>query len=372
MANLEQAKKILCRLETAGHSAYFVGGCVRDRLLGRPVHDWDIATAAMPQQIMELFSNCVPTGLQHGTVTVCEAGENYEVTTFRTDGGYRDGRHPSSVQFVPELEKDLCRRDFTINAMAMDAGGTVIDLYGGQADLAARKIRCVGNAAKRFREDALRMLRAVRFSAQLGFSITPETAAAMEICAPLCQKLSAERVRDEVERTLLSPNPRAVEEMLRLGMLEPFVHCEAYDLTALGTAPCVRTARWTALKLGIPELDLARFRLDRKTTALCTLAAVAWKPQFTPLEMKRLVAGYGWEVAACVCGLNGQQSELEALRVSNQCVTLSQLAVTGCDLDWLTGPAVGQMLKKLLSYVLEHPAENIRPRLLALAKQWEK
>ena len=153
-------EKIVKGLCAAGFPAYYVGGCVRDRLLGRPVHDWDVTTAALPEEVMALFEHCVPTGIRHGTVTVFLDGAQAEVTTFRTEGVYLDGRHPSEVRFVRTLAEDLSRRDFTINAMAMDADGNVTDLFGGRDDLARRCIRCVGDPEKRFREDALRMLRA--------------------------------------------------------------------------------------------------------------------------------------------------------------------------------------------------------------------
>jgi tRNA nucleotidyltransferase (CCA-adding enzyme) len=155
--------EILLRLRAAGYEAYYVGGCVRDTLLGRPVHDWDIATAAEPARVQALFPRTVPTGLRHGTVTVLTGSGQAEVTTFRVDGDYRDGRHPASVRFVRTLREDLSRRDFTVNAMAMDEAGSLTDLFGGRDDLARRLIRCVGEPETRFREDALRMLRAYRF-----------------------------------------------------------------------------------------------------------------------------------------------------------------------------------------------------------------
>ena len=164
---------ILKTLEGAGFAACFVGGCVRDTLLGRPVHDWDVTTSALPEEIMALFPRCIPTGIKHGTVTVLLRGESFEVTTFRRDGAYHDGRHPDGVVFVPNLTEDLARRDFTINAMAMHLDGRITDCFDGKADLKRGIIRCVGDPERRFREDALRMLRAWRFSAQLGFAIDP-------------------------------------------------------------------------------------------------------------------------------------------------------------------------------------------------------
>lgn len=370
MSGQEKANGILRRLREAGFQAYLVGGCVRDLLLGRPVHDWDVTTSAKPDQILSLFAQCIPTGIRHGTVTVLEAGASYEVTTFRTDGDYVDGRRPVSVQFVSDLTGDLSRRDFTINAMAMDENGAITDPFGGRTDLTARRVRCVGEPALRFQEDALRMLRAVRFSAQLGFSMAPETAQAMAAYSHLCARLSAERVRDEVEKTLLSPQPELVGVMVRLGMLERFGAQGLHDLSGLREIPCERMVRWAALNRLIPGLRPASLRLDHKTVRFCQAAAAHYRPFFSELELKQLVADQGWETARCICQLNGQICELEALCRSGQCVALSQMAVTGRDLQWLSGPDVGDMLRRLLGYVHQHPQENERERLLALAANW--
>lgn len=194
-------------LRRAGHEACPVGGCVRDLLLGRAPGDWDIATSARPEAVTALFERTVPTGLKHGTVTVLLGGMALEVTTFRGESGYSDGRHPDRVTFGVGLREDLARRDFTINAMALAPDGSVLDPFGGRADLARRLIRCVGEPERRFTEDALRMLRAVRFAAQLGFSLEARTAAALASCAPLLERVSGERIRAELEKTLLSPHP---------------------------------------------------------------------------------------------------------------------------------------------------------------------
>ena len=166
--------EVLRRLENKGFKAYLVGGCVRDRLMGRPVHDVDIATSALPEEVMAVFSDMrtIPTGLKHGTVTVICGGSQYEITTFRIDGGY-------SVQFTPDIREDLARRDFTMNAIAMDADGCIVDPFGGEEDIRRSVIRCVGEPERRFTEDALRILRGVRFASQLGFTIEAETERAM-------------------------------------------------------------------------------------------------------------------------------------------------------------------------------------------------
>ena len=178
------------------------GGCVRDTLMGRRPNDWDVATSAAPEAVQSLFRRTVPTGLRHGTVTVLYGGGRCEVTTYRVEGAYSDHRRPDSVRFTPSLSDDLSRRDFTINAMAMDASGNVTDPFGGREDISRRIVRCVGEPRERFEEDALRMLRAVRFAAKLGFEIEAGTRCAIRRCAPLAASLSAERVAGELSGVL--------------------------------------------------------------------------------------------------------------------------------------------------------------------------
>ena len=202
------AAALLDALHGAGYAAYAVGGCVRDSLLGLTPHDWDLCTSALPRQVLDRFGKeqCIPTGLQHGTVTVKYGGKLYETTTFRTEGSYSDGRHPDSVAFVPDVKEDLARRDFTINAMAYAPGKGIIDLYGGRDDLAAGMIRCVGDPAQRFAEDALRILRALRFSARLGFALDEATAVAALQARDTLQSVSAERIYTEIDGLLGAPN----------------------------------------------------------------------------------------------------------------------------------------------------------------------
>lgn len=194
----EMALPILHQIEAAGFEAYFVGGSVRDYLLGLPIHDVDIATSAYPAEVKAIFDRTVDTGIQHGTVMILDHGTGYEVTTFRTETGYQDFRRPDSVTFVRSLAEDLKRRDFTINALAMRADGEIIDLFDGLADLKAQKIRAVGVADERFHEDALRMMRAVRFESQLGFDVTPKTQAAIQKHAALLAKIAVERIHVEL------------------------------------------------------------------------------------------------------------------------------------------------------------------------------
>jgi tRNA nucleotidyltransferase (CCA-adding enzyme) len=197
---------VLYELDTHGHRAFIVGGCVRDTLLGREPKDWDVATSATPDELLKIFPKCIPTGIKHGTVTVVSDGMHVEVTTFRSEAVYSDGRHPDEVEFKKEIEDDLARRDFTINAMAYSpVTDKLVDPYGGKWDLEGQTIRAVGDPTKRFGEDGLRTMRAIRFASQLGFQIEMETFLAIEPAIPIFRKVSMERVRDEFEKIVLSP-----------------------------------------------------------------------------------------------------------------------------------------------------------------------
>ena len=208
---------ILTKLRTAGYEAQPVGGCVRDSLLGLTPGDWDVCTSALPEEVVALFGeeDTIPTGMKHGTVTVRSGGRVSEVTTYRTEGAYSDHRRPDSVRFVSSLAEDLRRRDFTVNAMALDASGQVVDLFGGQKDLEGKRIRCVGTPEERFREDALRILRALRFAARLGFSIETETGKAMLACRELLGAVSPERVFAELRGFLSAQKPSPRKAVLR-------------------------------------------------------------------------------------------------------------------------------------------------------------
>ena len=214
----EKVQFIISRLEQAGYEAYAVGGCVRDSLLGRQPHDWDVTTSAKPMQVKEAFRHTIDTGIQHGTVTVMLDHEGFEVTTYRIDGEYEDSRHPKEVTFTVNLVEDLKRRDFTINAMAYNDRSGIVDAFGGVEDLDYGIIRCVGEAAERFGEDALRILRAVRFSAQLGFTIADGTKAAAKALAPNLNHISAERIQAELVKLLVSAHPDYMRDAYALGI----------------------------------------------------------------------------------------------------------------------------------------------------------
>ncbi len=254
------ASVLLEALHKAGFAAYAVGGCVRDSLLGLSPHDWDLCTAARPEQVIELFGKeqCIPTGLQHGTVTVKQGGKLYEVTTFRTEGSYSDGRHPDSVAFVPDVREDLARRDFTINAMAYSPEEGLIDPFGGQEDLERGLVRAVGEPLRRFEEDALRILRLYRFAARFGFAIDPATEKAAKQLAPHLDCVSAERIEEELNKLLAAPQPGVYLEPEVLTFVLPELPDESLpkarrvlDVLPMGAEQV--TARWAALLLPLGE-----------------------------------------------------------------------------------------------------------------------
>ena len=263
------AAALLDELHRAGFGAYAVGGCVRDSLLGLAPHDWDLCTAARPGQVMELFGEdrCIPTGLQHGTVTVKRDGKLYEITTFRTEGRYSDGRHPDSVAFVPDLREDLARRDFTINAMAYSAEEGLCDPFGGREDLARGVVRAVGEPLRRFGEDALRILRLYRFAARFGFAIDEATEAAAKQLASHLDCVSAERIEEELNKLLAAPQPGAYLEPEVLAFVLPELPPEELTkarrrIDALPAGMEQVSARWAALLLPLGETG-ARKALKR-------------------------------------------------------------------------------------------------------------
>lgn len=218
----QKVKKILDTLTEAGYEAYAVGGCVRDSILGRIPNDWDVTTSATPMEVKALFPRTVDTGIQHGTVTVMLGREGFEVTTYRIDGEYEDSRHPKEVTFTASLAEDLKRRDFTINAMAYNEQTGLEDLFDGIRDIREKRIRCVGNAEERFAEDALRMMRAVRFSAQLGYEIEEETAEAIVKLAHTLRNISAERIQTELLKLVLSDHPDYLRRAYETGLTAVF------------------------------------------------------------------------------------------------------------------------------------------------------
>ena len=382
---------ILRDLEAHGYRAFLVGGCVRDCVMGRTPSDWDICTEALPQEVESVFPKCIPTGIAHGTVTVATDGGTAEVTTFRADGEYTDHRRPDTVQYISDLTGDLSRRDFTVNAMALPLSGEIFDPYGGMADIEKKLIRCVGDPKHRFDEDALRMLRAVRFSATLGFDIEPETMAAILEKAPLASTLAAERVCAELEKTLMSGDTGKLSTAIDSGLLSAYIACpRSPDLSALSFLPKCRAQRWCALctllmregSIQSAEEFLTALRLDTATiqnASAGSRAALAGVPE-NDLTRKRILVSLGLEggkCAAAACDALYKSDELSALNhilTTGDCFSLKRLAVKGDDLLALgfSGPELGNALNALLDYVLVHPAENARPILLEKAKAMKK
>lgn len=357
---------ILNTLERSGYEARLVGGCVRDTLLHRRPNDWDVATAAPPEAVTELFERTVPTGIRHGTVTVLYGGSACEVTTYRVEGAYSDHRRPDSVRFTSRLEEDLSRRDFTINAMAMDASLAITDPFGGREDLSRRLIRCVGDARERFTEDALRMLRAVRFAAQLDFALDSAALEAIAGCAPLCSALSPERVAAELRAVLASRNPDMVWLMADLGLLNAWLTPREGKRTHLGALPrCARLAHFCSdlSRCGsITSTDtfLRSLRMDTRSVKICSAAAEILASGSR--DYKRLLRDYGEDA---VLAAYPKSRRLRAVLRSGECWSLASLAITGGELAALgyAGRELGEELRRLLEHVIDCPEDN-RPEIL--------
>ena len=427
------AAELLHALHAAGHAAYVVGGCVRDSLLGLTPHDWDLCTSALPQQVMELFGaqRCIPTGLQHGTVTVKQSGALYEITTFRTEGTYTDGRHPDEVHFVPDVREDLARRDLTINAMAYNEKEGLVDPFGGQADLQSGIVRAVGVPRQRFTEDALRILRLYRFAARFGFAIDPPTAqAAQELCAHL-DCVSVERIEEELAKLLSAPAPAAYLNEKILSVVLPELSPEALAAAKPVVDACPAGAenlpiRLAALLLSLGEDGIRRtLKRLRCSNALIEEAAVLVReargcdgsflfghdsghsiarpiafgnrvpPQRTVLRettvtpgftiyARRLLGRYNLctvqRIAALGTALQPEHaadfaalSELaEQLDADGVCCRVSQLAVNGRDLMAAgvpAGPGIRKVLEALLDGVIREEYPNERQALLAAVQQ---
>ena len=394
----EGAAELLYTLHRAGYAAYVVGGCVRDSLLGLTPHDWDLCTSALPQQVMELFGaqRCIPTGLQHGTVTVKQSGALYEITTFRTEGTYTDGRHPDEVHFVPDVREDLARRDLTINAMAYNEKEGLVDPFGGQADLQSGIVRAVGVPRQRFTEDALRILRLYRFAARFGFAIDPPTAqAAQELCAHL-DCVSVERIEEELAKLLSAPAPAAYLDKKILFVILPELSPEALAAAKPVVDACPAGAenlpiRLAALLLSLGEDGIRRtLKRLRCSNALIEEAAVLVReavpgvPVSLNIYARRLLGKYNLctvqRIAALGTALQPERaadfaalSELaEQLDADGVCCRVSQLAVNGRDLMAAgipAGPGIRKVLEALLDGVIREEYPNERQALLAAVQQ---
>ena len=403
------AAALLDALHAAGYAAYAVGGCVRDSLLGRTAHDWDLCTSALPQQVMELFGaeQCIPTGLQHGTVTIKYGGQLYETTTFRTEGSYTDGRHPDEVQFVPDVREDLARRDFTINAMAYNEAEGLVDPFGGQKDLQNGLLRAVGEPQQRFTEDALRILRLYRFAARFGFALDTATARAARQLAPHLDCISAERIQEELAKLLAAPQPGAYLEPAVLAVVLPELTPEGLTAAKPVVDACPAgeenlPVRWAALLRSLGESAtrrvLKRLRcsnacieetavLVRETAGESVCRSFSEeKASAHPgdIHIRQLLGRYGLctverlcalcaalhPQAASECALTAQRAR--QLEADGVCCRVSQLAVNGCDLMAAgipAGPALRRVLEALLDGVIRAEYPNEKPALLAAAQK---
>lgn len=404
----EIVEQIIRTLQEHGYEAFAVGGCVRDILLNRVPEDWDITTSARPEQVKSLFRRTIDTGIQHGTVTIMHDKEGYEVTTYRIDGEYEDGRHPREVVFTADLLEDLRRRDFTINAMAYSPQTGIVDVFSGRADLDNRIIRCVGEPLERFSEDALRILRAIRFSAQLGFAIEPATWDAITVIAPNIAKVSKERIQAELTKLLLSDRPEQIRQVYDAGIspyVSPaFARLDKAQIRISSTLPQVKFIRWAAFLQIVAAEEavqiLKDLKLDNdtihKVRTLTAWCSVDIKPE--KAEVRRAMSRMEPEIWDALLqlkrsqwedkrknisapeGTMGQQNGLVReqnnvrlletltgeIRSAGDCLSLSQLAVKGHDLvaaGMRPGIQIGETLQLLLAHVLEYPEDN-QPELL--------
>ena len=393
------AGQVLEVLRRAGHKAYLVGGCVRDSLAGRTPQDWDICTSARPRQTMELFGSerCIPTGLQHGTVTVRQGEGLYEVTTFRVEEGYSDGRHPDRVSFVGEVEADLARRDFTINAMAYAPGEGLIDPFGGREDLLVRRlVRAVGDPVRRFEEDGLRILRLYRFGAREQLAVEPATGRASIAERARLDCVSAERIWQELYKLLAAPRPGSWMPPEILGQVLPWLDTAGQParyaaslavVDALPPDPLVRLAALLApAGPGAARQAVNALRCSRaQGEEVCALAADSALPltgEPLRLQARRLLARMDARRAGRLLALRRGQTgdegfarlagEVRRLEQEGACCRVGQLAVNGKDLLALgvrPGPGVGRLLEAALQQVIEEKLPNQHDPLLGWLKE---
>lgn len=388
----EDVSAAMDRLERAGFAAYAVGGCVRDAELGLAPHDWDVCTAATPAEMQRVFAGerTIETGLRHGTLTVILDRTPLEITTFRQDGAYLDGRHPSAVRFTRRIEDDLSRRDFTVNAMAYRPEEGVVDPFGGRRDCALRVIRCVGAPETRFAEDALRILRALRFAAKLDFTIDPATARAAVALRGTLNKISRERVAAEMNGLLLG---RAAGRVLRdypavaaqsvRGLTAEDVSRAAQSVALL---PAVLPLRWSALLFPLSPAcareALEALKMPGSLTRETERILAACRAHITPDSLPEALVRYGEETLRAAFSLRSAQGDLSAeacgarlsaLLRQGVCHSLRQLAVNGDDLRaiGLTGRQIGDTLQALLLCAARGEALNERGALLAAARRMQ-
>jgi len=381
-----KVREVCTTLAAAGHQAVIVGGCVRDVLMGRSPGDWDVASSAHPEAVMGLFRRTVPQGLQHGTVKVLmgKGKENeVEVTTFRGEGAYSDARRPDSVTFGVPLVEDLARRDLVVNAIAYDpANNELIDPFGGQEDIAARRLRAVGTAVDRFTEDGLRVMRAVRFAAQLEFDLDPETEAGIPPALPSLSKVSRERVCEELRKLLASREPsRGLVPAQRTGILANILP----ELASLDVARIDRAApavRLTVMSLALPgavdvwkRLKFSNAEID--VVGQLLRVATAPEPELVATRRALALVDRGKRPLAVELWVSQPSDVSVARRVLDERHPLAagDLAITGKDLmtelAMAPGPAIGRILEQLVNFVIVEPARNTREALIARARECE-
>ena len=392
-AIFEPARPVLQQIENAGYEAYFVGGCVRDTILGDHIHDIDIATSAYPSEIKQIFKRTVDTGIEHGTVMILDHGEGYETTTFRTESGYQDFRRPDKVTFVRSLSEDLKRRDFTINALAMKENGQVIDLFDGLSDLKKRLIKAVGDPEARFHEDALRMMRAVRFASKLDFAIDPATVTGIQDNASLLEKIAVERTQVEMEKLLLGQNPpRGLKAMINTGLYQYCPDLSDHEAGLQRLAQCTHwplttnKAAWGALlfAIGISAKQSRRFLRDWKLSndlisaerAILTFLKCAVDQKVTAWDL--FECGQNNLDAASEIALlfNFDQGEVKSWHDQYQQLAIHdrhELAINGGQLlkntSLTPGPKMGKILDRLLRDVVAGKVANSAPALLKYSEQ---
>ncbi len=399
--NLNIPKKIermLQKINSAGYEAYIVGGCVRDCFLKRQPQDWDITTSAEPEQIKKIFNRTYDTGLQHGTVTVSWEGEHYEVTTYRIEGKYDDCRHPNNVTFTKSLKEDLQRRDFTINAIAYHPQEGIKDYFSGQKHIEQKIIKGVGNAAERFQEDALRMLRALRFSAQIGFDIEQKTYEALQQQKGLIKKISVERIHDELEKMLLSEHIEKINLLWQSGLLNEISPMLSKKMEQYGEqvikqikkAPFDRMIIWTIFlqymtaEQGEAFLKYLKFDNNTVKTVVMLLKHLKDDIVLEEYELRKKASEMTTEQLNRLLLIQQiqQRQNIKQLRdcfdkilQRGDCITLKELAVTGEDLiktGMVKGKEIGNMLHFLLDVVHRNPEKNTKEILLQCAKEKQK
>lgn len=387
----EQVKFIISELNKNGYEGYIVGGCVRDYLMGIPPHDYDITTSALPEEVKAIFPHTVDTGIEHGTVTVIIDKIGYELTTYRIDGEYKDNRHPEQVIFTDKLAGDLSRRDFTVNAIAYNDQRGYVDMFGGMEDIKKAIIKGVGEPSKRFQEDALRMMRALRFSAQLNFSIEENTMLALKENAQLIKNISIERIREEFFKLIISDHNERLDLLYESGMLPYFlpelkkiIEDNSISYTTINTLSkdiCVRLAYvFHTLDSDNVKKILHNFRTDNKTNKITSQLVKYIDFEITDkYSLRKLISILGEnteheiEIMGAVKGIDTSKAKemYSEIISAGDCCNLKSLAINGNDLKELGidhGKEVGEYLAKALDFVLKNPHNNQRKKIMAFLR----